>query len=63
MAGRALMLAGAPGTGKTALALAISQVIDFAFFSSCSFLADFHIVFLFFILLDRSWAPKFRFAR
>jgi len=25
MAGRALLLAGAPGTGKTALALAISQ--------------------------------------
>lgn len=26
MAGRALMLAGAPGTGKTALALGIAQV-------------------------------------
>lgn len=26
MAGKALLLAGAPGTGKTALALAISQV-------------------------------------
>jgi len=25
MAGRALLMAGAPGTGKTALALAISQ--------------------------------------
>lgn len=29
MAGRALLLAGAPGTGKTALALAISQVFRF----------------------------------
>jgi len=26
MAGRALLLAGAPGTGKTAIALAISEV-------------------------------------
>jgi len=26
MAGRALLLAGAPGTGKTALALGIAQV-------------------------------------
>jgi DNA helicase TIP49 (TBP-interacting protein) len=29
MAGRALLLAGAPGTGKTALALGISQVSTF----------------------------------
>ena len=31
MAGRALLLAGAPGTGKTALALGISQVCDFVY--------------------------------
>ena len=29
MAGRALLLAGAPGTGKTALALGIAQVCTF----------------------------------
>jgi RuvB-like protein 1 (pontin 52) len=34
MAGRALLLAGAPGTGKTALALGIAQV-KFFFCRSC----------------------------
>ena len=33
MAGRALLLAGAPGTGKTALALGISQVCDFVYYT------------------------------
>jgi DNA helicase TIP49 (TBP-interacting protein) len=31
MAGRALLLAGAPGSGKTALALGIAQVSSFYF--------------------------------
>jgi len=31
MAGRALLLAGAPGTGKTALALGIAQVREFQY--------------------------------
>jgi len=44
MAGRALLLAGPPGTGKTALALGVSQelgtkveltIFEFSYFSSC----------------------------
>jgi len=45
MAGRALLLAGPPGTGKTALALGVSQelgtkveltIFEFSYFSSCT---------------------------
>lgn len=37
MAGRALLLAGAPGTGKTAIALAISQELGSKVFNNYYF--------------------------